>query len=115
MRWSNELSIGFLMVLFGALCLPGIGEYVAIIFIGLSMLPITTVQHWFGISNALIAAGIVAASFFFLGVFGFVKAFFQRHPSDFCALGILSWGCLAITVAAYFRLGQGWITAASRF
>jgi hypothetical protein len=115
MRWSNEMSIGFLVVLLGVLWVPGIGEYVAIILIAISLLPVVTVQHWLGISNGILAAGIAAASIFCLGAFGFLKAYFQRHPSDFAALGILSWGYLAITVLAYLRLGQGWIAATSRF
>jgi hypothetical protein len=106
MRWSaNELCIGFLFVLLGVLYVPGIGEYVAMILIVLSLPAVVTVQHWFGISNGILAAEIVAASILCLGAFGFIKAFSQR---DFAALGILSWGYLAITVLAYFRLGRGW-------
>jgi hypothetical protein len=103
MAWA----FGFLAVLFGVLCLPGIGEYAAVILIAVSMIPVVSVQHWFGITDGTLAAEIAAASILCLGAFGFIKAFSKR---DFATLGILSWGYLAITVLAYSRLGQGSMT-----
>jgi hypothetical protein len=112
-------SIGLVLALLGVLCLPVIGEHVAVVIIGVSFVPIVTVQHWFGplinriadasgYNRSYLLATIVAAFFFCLGVFGFVKALFGRRPSGFAALGILSFGYLVVTVFAYFRLGQGW-------
>jgi hypothetical protein len=115
MHWS----IGLVVALLGVLCLPGIGEYVAVVIIGISLVPIVTLQHWFGplinsiadasgFNRSYLPAAIVAAFFFCFGVFGLVKALFGRRPSDFAALGILSLGYLVVTAFAYFRLGQGW-------
>lgn len=67
-------------------------------------MPVVAVQHWFGITDGKLAAEIAAAAILCLGAFGFVKAFPRR---EFAALGILTWGYLAITVLANSRLGQG--------
>jgi hypothetical protein len=111
-------SIGIVATVLGALCLPGIGEYLAILIIGVSLIPVVTLQSWLvpvingiadanGFNRSYTIVAVAAAVFFCVGVFGFGKALFGSRRSNFAALGVLSWGYLVVTAFAYLRLGQG--------
>ena len=111
-------SLGIVGAARGALCLPDIGEYLAILIIGVSLIPVVTLQSWLGplvngiadangFKRSYLIVAVVAALYICVGVFGFGKALFGSRRSNFAALGVLSRGYLVVTAFAYLRLGQG--------
>jgi hypothetical protein len=114
MRWSIGLVVGLL----AAISLPRVGEFVAVVIVGFVLVPIAAAQHWigpltdgiadaYGIKHEYALAGTIAAFILGFGVYCLVRALYRRD-SDYGAAAILCMGYLAVTVAAYFRLGQGW-------
>ena len=108
--------VACLLGLFAALFLPILGPEVVLLFIGLSLVPISAVEFHFGaaingfagahgLNESYLAAGIAAAPFVCLGVFCLIKALLDRN-AKIAALGMASLGYLGLTVLAYFRLGQ---------
>jgi hypothetical protein len=100
-------------VLLAALFVPVVGEYMAIVIIGFSFLPIIFVQQNFGpeingiarahgLDGNYLTVGTVAAPIFFFGVCCLVKALWDRNPKIAVA-GVVSLGYLAVTALAYFR------------
>jgi hypothetical protein len=114
MAWS----IGLIAALLAAISLPGVGEYVAIVLIGVALVPIVGIQHWIGpltdtiadacgIKHEYMLVAACAAPIFGFGLYCGARASYRRDP-DYGAAAILCMGYLAVTAAAYFRLGNGW-------
>jgi hypothetical protein len=113
MRWA----FACVAVVLAALFLPIVGQYVAIVIIGLSLVPIGFVQLRLGptidgfarahaLNGSYLTLGIVALPILCFGVGCLIKALWGRNNSEFAVLGIVSLGYLAVTVLAYFRLGM---------
>jgi hypothetical protein len=108
--------VACLLGLFAALFLPILGPEIALLFIGLSLVPISAVEFHFGaaingfarahgLNESYLTAGVAAAPFVCLGVFCLIKALLDRN-AKIAALGMASLGYLGLTILAYFRFGQ---------
>jgi hypothetical protein len=114
MAWS----IGLVAALLAAISLPGVGELVAIVLIGVALVPMIGIRQWVGpltdtiadacgIKHEYMLVAAAAAPIFGFGLYCLGRALYRRDP-DYGAAAILCMGYLAVTAAAYFRLGNGW-------
>jgi hypothetical protein len=106
--------VACLSALLVALFIPVLGVYIAMFFVAWALVPIASVQYYFGpaingfalahsLNPSYLTIGIAAAPLFCLGAFCLIKSLWDRN-SRVAAVGIASLGYLALTVAAYFRL-----------
>jgi hypothetical protein len=112
--WLIFACVACLSALLVALFIPVLGVYIAMFFVAWALVPIASVQYYFGpainsfalvhsLNGGYLTIGIAAAPLFCLGAFCLVKFLWDRK-SGLAAVGIASLGYLSLTVVAYFRL-----------
>ena len=108
---------GAIAALLGAIWLPRVGEYIAVVVLMLATLPVAIVHEKIAPISASIGKAIGQRSEFVtlallvsmplaLGAFALVRACFdQRRSEEYGSAGIALLGMLAIAVSSYFRFG----------